>query len=73
MQVYYNTDIIWEIEQAITEASENNETIALIALDPIETEAFLEDVVALTGRGIVRKAAGVYLYRNVELKLNAGF
>lgn len=73
MKVYYEKDVIWEIEKTINEAMENNQTIALIELDPIETEAFLEDVAALIGRGIIIKSFGCYLYKNIEIKLNSEF
>jgi hypothetical protein len=73
MKVYYDKDIVWELNKVIDDAMENKQTIAVIELDPIETQAFLEDVVALMGRGIVIKNFGCYIYRGVELKLNSEF
>lgn len=73
MKIYYEKDVIWEIEKAIYEAADNNQTIALIELDPIESHAFLEAVVALMGRGIVVRNFGNYLYKHVEIKLNSEF
>lgn len=70
MKLYFKKDVIWELDSAILAAEEMNQKIELIELDPVESEAFLEEVGPLMKRGIVVNEFGTYLYRHIELKLN---
>lgn len=69
MKVYYESDVIAGILYQMMVAHEEGQTIALIELDRIETEAFLDEVPALTKRGDILKDLGCYFYKNIEIKL----
>ncbi len=70
MKIYHKTDIVWQIDRAIDEAKENNQIIALIELDVIETRSFLDDIPNLWEHKNVENRMGIYFYRGIELKFN---
>lgn len=70
MKVFYESDVIADIEYQRMVAHEDGRKIALIELNRIESESFLEEVGALIKKGLVLKDLGCYFYRHIEIKLN---
>lgn len=72
MKLYFESDIVWKLDQAIIEARENNQVIKLIELDIVESQEFLDVSPELHSRGIIRidRYINAHFYRNIQLKLN---
>lgn len=72
MIIYYEQDIVWALDFKIACAKEMNKKIALIELDVVESQAFIDQVSDLTKSGVVVRSTyeHAYFYKQIKIKLN---